>query len=246
MNRIAFQSAAGIALGSLIALKAVAQDATRLSATRSNAGLELSWPATIQKTNGSVVRPYFELQRTFDFQRWEPIGERQRALTATLDQALIATQPLDNSRAFYRLLSIEPGGLAELGSGGAQVFGYGEAFAQELQRIGQISPDQFATIFPNTATYLPGISWDPTTAQFWDQFNADRNVVNEGKQWGDPGYRTVDFRLDEREFSTFKTNGFVVSEQLGGESFAEVFYNLWHNEGLAPPVWTQSYLVPAQ
>jgi hypothetical protein len=39
MNRIVFQSAAGIALGSLIALKAVAQDATRLSATRSNAGL---------------------------------------------------------------------------------------------------------------------------------------------------------------------------------------------------------------
>jgi hypothetical protein len=230
MNRIAFQSAAGIALGSLIALRVVAQEATRLSATRSNAGLELSWPATIQKTDGSVVRPYFELQRTFDFQRWEPIGERQRALTATLDLSLSATQPIDDSRAFYRLLSIEPGGVAELGSGGAQVLGYGDAFARELLRIGQISPDQFATMFPNTANYLSGISWDPTTAQFWDQFNADPNVVNEGKQWGDPGYRTVDFRIDEREFSTFRTNGFVVSERLGGGSFAEVFYNLWHND----------------
>jgi len=55
--------------------------------------LELSWPTTTQKTNGSVTRPYFELQRTFDFQRWEPIGQRQRALTTTPGQLLSATLP---------------------------------------------------------------------------------------------------------------------------------------------------------
>jgi hypothetical protein len=129
----------------------MSQEPTRLSAGRGNAGLELSWPATMQKTDGSVVRPYFELQRTFDFQRWEPIGERHHAVTATLGQSLSTTQPLDDSKVFYRLLSIEPNQVSKLGNGGAEVFGYGEAFAQELQRIGKISPDQFSTMFPNRA-----------------------------------------------------------------------------------------------
>src|SRR5262245_13491733 len=141
---------AGFVLMKLLVLNVPADEPPRLSVKRSNAGLELSWPATVQKTNGSVVRPYFELQRTFDFQRWEPIGERQRTLTATPRLSLSAMHPLDDPRAFYRPLSIEPGGVAKLGSGGVEVFGYGEAFARELQRIGPISPDQFAAMFPNS------------------------------------------------------------------------------------------------
>ena len=82
---------ATIALAILLPLQARSQEARRLSAGHSDAGLELSWPATTQKADGSVARPYFELQRTFDLQRWEPIGERQRALTATLGQSLGAT-----------------------------------------------------------------------------------------------------------------------------------------------------------
>src|SRR5882724_9571305 len=160
MNSFLF---AGFVLANLVGMHALAEEPTRLSAKRSNARLELSWPATTPRADGSVVRPYFELQRTFDFQRWEPIGERQRAATAALGQSLSATQPLDDSKAFYRLLSIERNQIAKLGNGGAEVFGYGEAFAQELQRIGQISPDQFATMFPSSANYIRGISWDPTT-----------------------------------------------------------------------------------
>ena len=227
MNTIPF---VGLFLANLVAVYAVAQEPPRLSASRSNAGLELAWPATVQKTNGSIVRPYFELQRTFDLQHWLPIGERQRAATATLGQSLSAIQPLDAARAFYRLLSIEPGSVGTLGAGGAEVFGYGAAFAQELQRIGQISPEQFAVMFPNAANYLPGISWDPTTGQFWNQFDVDPAVVNEGKQEGDAGYRTFDFRLDATELQLFAANGFVVSERLGSHSFADVFYNVWHND----------------
>jgi hypothetical protein len=139
---------AGFALANLVAFHALGDEPTRLSVRRSNAGLELSWPGANQKTDGSVVRPYFELQRTFELQRWEPTGERQRALATTPSQSLGATQPLDDSKAFYRLLSIESAGVAKLGSGGAEVFSYGKAFAQELQRIGQISPDRFAEMFP--------------------------------------------------------------------------------------------------
>src|SRR5205814_6253102 len=111
-----------------------------------------------------------------------------------------------------------------------EVFGYGEALAQELRRIGQVSPDQFAAMFPNNANYLPGISWDPTTGEFWDRFNPNPDEANVGKNPGDPGVRTFDFRCDPQELAVFRQNGFVVSERLGSYSFAEVFYKVWHND----------------
>src|SRR5262245_54196467 len=207
-----------------------AGDDVKLTAVRSGTGLEFSWPASVQAADGLIIRPYFEVQRSTDLLHWQPMGERLRAPTATLGQSLTATISIDEPRAFYRLLSVDPLAPAGLGNGGAEVFGYGAAFAQELQRIGQISPDEFAVMFPSPTNYLSGISWDPTTAQFWDLFNADPDVVDSNKNWGDPGYRSVDFRLNSQEFAGFRTNGFVVSERLGRSSFAEVFYNLWHND----------------
>ena len=84
----------------------------------------------IQQADGSVARPYFELQRSFDLWRWQPIGERERAATQTPGQNLHATLALDQPQGFFRLLSIPAGGIAKLGSGGAEVFGYGEAYAK--------------------------------------------------------------------------------------------------------------------
>jgi hypothetical protein len=113
------------------------------------------------------------------------------------------------------LLSADPTRKASPGASGAEVFGYGEAFARELSRLGQISTEEFAALYPPDTNYLPGISWDPTTARFWDLFNADPNAVNAGKSWGDPGCRTLDYRLSLTELEVFKRNGFVVSKRLG-------------------------------
>src|SRR5437867_11357130 len=135
-NNFAF---AGIVLANLVALPALAGEPTPLSLKLSNTVLELSWPATTQKADGSVVRPYFELQRTFDLQRWQPIGERRRAAATAPGQTLNMTLALDVPSAYYRLFSIESSTIAKLGNGGAEVFGYGEAFVQELQSMGQIS-----------------------------------------------------------------------------------------------------------
>ena len=46
------------------------------------------------------------------------------------------------------------------------------------------SPEEFAAMFPSGANYVPGISWNPTNAQFWDQFNADPAVANLGNAQG--------------------------------------------------------------
>ncbi len=165
-----------------------------------------------------------------DLKSWQPLGERLRAASAAAAEPLQVTLAADQSRAFYRLLTSLPRTNLTLAAAGAEVFGYGAAFARELQRIGQISPEEFAAMFPSGANYLPGISWDPTTAQFWEQFNADPAIVNLGKNYDDPGYRTFDFRLNEQELAVFTNQGFVVSERLGSGSFADVFYNLWHND----------------
>jgi hypothetical protein len=41
------------------------------------------------------MQPYFELQRSVDLQQWQPIGERQRAATATPGQLLGVTLDTD-------------------------------------------------------------------------------------------------------------------------------------------------------
>src|SRR5262245_15809120 len=140
-------------------------------------GLELSWPAVTQRADGSTDRPYFEVQHSADLRRWQPVGQRMRAASPS-DQALAFLVLSNDSFGFYRLLSFAPSPIAKLGNGGEAVFGYGEAFGQQLQRLEQISPEQFAALFPNPANYLSGISWDPTTAPFWDAFHADIDVVN--------------------------------------------------------------------
>jgi hypothetical protein len=55
------------------------------------------------------------------------------------------------------------------------VFGYTAAFDEALKQIGQISPQQFAKRYASRAEYLHQISYDPTTAKFWDALNAPRD-----------------------------------------------------------------------
>jgi hypothetical protein len=214
----------------LSAQAVTAQETPSLTARRTAAGLEFSWPATQQRPDGSIARPHFELQRSLDMIHWQPIGERQRAAAAATGQSLSATLAFDAPQAFIRLLVVEPRDDNQLGFGGAEVFGYGDAFARELQRIGQITTDRFAAMFPSGADYLPGIRWNPTTARFWELFNADPAVVNAGKNSNEPGYRDDDFRLNAAELAVFTNQGFVVSERLGSHSFARSFYQLWHND----------------
>ena len=202
----------------------------KLTLARDGPNLAIHWPSQSIGNGGTAVFPWFEVQRSTDLNQWQPLGERQRGSAALPDLSLSLALGTDQPGAFYRLLEVQQPAAANLGSGGAEVFGYGDAFTQALQRIGQISPDEFAAMFPSTASYLPAITWDPTTAQYWDLFNADPAVVNAGKQPGDRGYRCVDTRLNAPELAIFQQNGFVVSGPPGGASFAEVFYNLFYSD----------------
>jgi len=205
-------------------------DSPHLSVERLPGSLQLSWPSTTEQANGSILRPWFELQRSIDLQSWKPMGERFRATAGAAGELYRVNVDIHEPRAFYRLLSVTPPGSANLGAGGAEVFGYEEAFARELESIGQISAAEFAEQFASSANYLPGISRNPTNAAYWNAFNADIAVVNQGKAPGSPGYRTLDYRLNADEFGRFQQNGFVVSERLEQPSFGAAFYQLWHND----------------
>jgi hypothetical protein len=58
------------------------------------------------------------------------------------------------------------------------VFGYTATFDEALKQIGQISPQEFAKRYASSAEYFHQISYDPTTAKFWDAFNFDAQEHN--------------------------------------------------------------------
>lgn len=181
-----------------------AQLPPRVAIDRQNAGFALSWPGSFTKTNGEAARPLFELQQSADLRQWKPVGERQRLSATGENQRLSALVSMGEPFNYFRLLEVETPVVGKLGQGGEEVFGYAEA--------------------------VPAISWDPTAANFWDQFNADPEALNRNKAWGQPGYRYFDKRLNAQELAAFRSNGFVVSERLGSTSFGSAFYWLWKDD----------------
>jgi len=106
------------------------------------------------------------------------------------------------------------------------VFGYSAVFDEELKQIGQISPQDFTQRYASNAQYLPQISWDPTTAKFWDKFNLSPEDVKINVDLSEaPDHLILDFRLSPEELAVFKQNGFVVSERMSVPSFASLFYS---------------------
>ncbi len=141
------------------------------------------------------------------------------------DELLRIVAPLGGDHAFYRVVAdIRP---ADEGDYGDAVFGYGTRFSQELQRLGQLPLADFVALYGPTNQYLPAIGFDPTTAEFWDQFNLDPAVHNATNPT-DP--RLTDFRLNTDEFAVFQTNGFVVSQRMGSYSFADAFYSIYSDD----------------
>jgi hypothetical protein len=87
--------------------------------------------------------------------------------------------------------------------------------------------EDFVAMYRPTNEYLAQITFDPTTAEFWDQFNLDPAVHNATNSF-EP--RLTDFRLNPAEFAVFQTNGFVVSQRLGTYSFADSFYDIFTDD----------------
>ncbi len=135
---------------------------------------------------------------------------------------------------------------------GADALGYTAAFEKAVAKIGQITPDEFARRYPGRADYLSKLTWDPTTAKFFDQLMMDPNregaevrakgrfaelfaraegrPVGEGKPPMRKAKGLYDFRLNADELAHFKRNGFVVSERMGSHSCTDQFYRVYERD----------------
>jgi hypothetical protein len=109
-------------------------------------------------------------------------------------------------------------------------FGYTATFDEELKQIGQILPQDFAQQYSSNAQHLPQLSWDVTTAKFWDQFSLSPDKVNIAVERSSQLRRRVDFQLNSEELAVFKHNGFVVSERMSAPSFADLFYSIYSRD----------------
>jgi hypothetical protein len=203
--------------------------ALHLDVRSDGSGVELSWPGSLLLPSGRTVYPIYQLEQTTDWLQWRPAGSLVKGEGGNNPMTRFIAP--SESRSFFRLRAQwEPTTGSAIGSGGGQVLGYDVAFDAELQRIGQISTADFQSRYGLTNEYLQTFGWDPTTATYWDRFNTDPAVNNEGLSRTNKGYRYYDFRLNDAELAALRRNGFVVSERQATLTFAESFYRLWNDD----------------
>src|SRR6266446_6845887 len=174
-----------------------------------------------------AMYPEYTILRTTNLVDWQAVAGPISGSVGVSDELLRVAVPLAGERAFYRVVAsvkLAPDG----NRAGDAIYGYGTEFNRELQRLGQLSLDDFVKSYGPTNQYLPQISFDPTAAEFWDQYNMDPAVWNSTNSW--PNLRYYDFRLNANEFALFQTNGFVVSQRLQRQSFADVFYDIYTDD----------------
>ncbi len=156
----------------------------------------------------SSMYPEYTILRSTNMVNWEPVAGPIVGSVGVSDEFLRQVVPLAGNQAFYRVVADVK--LASPGSAtGDTIYGYGTEFGRQLQVVGQLPLGEFVSLYTPTNQYLPQITFDPTTVEFWDRFS------------------TNDLRLDTNEFPVFQTNGFVVSGRLGSYSFADSFYRVF-------------------
>ncbi len=212
-----------------VAISDLHGQALHLGVKSDGSALELNWPGSLLLPSGRTVYPIYQVEQTADWLQWQPSGPPVKGQGGNNPMTRFIAP--SESRSFFRLRAQwESATGSAIGDGGGQVLGYDAAFDAELQRVGQISTAEFQSRYGLTNEYLQTFGWDPTTAAYWDRFNADPAVANEGLSRTNKGYRYYDFRLNDAELAALRRNGFVVSERRATLTFAESFYRLWNDD----------------
>ena len=232
MKEGAFSKAQLISVVAVISLQVqLKADPFPLTLTRGPARVELSWPTAITNSVQSQVFPEYEVQSSIDLKNWAPIGGKVKGISGLSGSLLSLWLDQQPGRVFYRVLAdVHSSATNETGTGAAQVLGYDSEFSDRLAQIGQISVQDFATNAGNVV-YLPQLTWDPTTAQFWTNFSSTTLHYDSVPVGYPPSLSTnipYNYVLDTNELGLFMTNGFVVSERLGSASFGDAYYRIFN------------------
>lgn len=161
------------------------------------------------------------LQQSADLKTWSPVGAKVR-LPALTSAAGLKLADDAGALGFFRLATRDTTFTA---TEGADILGYTSSFADQIDALGVYTVEDFAARYAYKGTYLAGISWNPTNSLYWNAIQQD--VVKPPKYPGNPPITLPGFKLSLPELARFRTNGFVVSERLGNDSFGDVYYDIF-------------------
>src|SRR6478609_11833973 len=202
------------------------EDQTRLQLKKSAAQGEIGLHSQMGLPVSSMY-PEYVIQQSSNMVNWTTVAGPFPGSVGVSDEFLRVAVPTPGVQAFYRVIANVK--MATGGSGiGDAVYGYGTAFGQQLHQLGRLSLEDFVTTYQPTNQYLPQVTFDPTTAEFWNLFSIDPAVWNATNSYFNQ--RVFDFRLNPTELAVFQTNGFVVSQRLERRSFADVYYDLYTDD----------------
>ena len=167
---------------------------------------------------------WLELQRSVDLRSWENILAAPSTSFAEEDSSLIFEEPAQG-QAFFRLVINHR--VAATASSGEEIFGFAQSFAEELEKVGQLSVESFLERYSDAGDRLGAIDFNPEESEFWDAFNATPTKRMPPGKNNDQELRLLDFRLNDEELALFKKNGMVVSARLGAHSFVDAYYGIF-------------------
>ena len=202
------------------------QSGLKIKPARDENGYQLNW-----NLDGHL-EPHYQLQRSFDLKHWETLVDIDLRRTAPKAPPTHYTDREGEPVSFYRLIGRHTAiAMVTSAASGAELYGFSEELARRLDALGEITVTEFLERYPDPGHLLSEISYDPTDAQFWKEFNRPPGkrdpalppfIPHEG--------RLTDFRLDDQELNAFKQNGFVVTGRLGHHSFADSYYRIFSDD----------------
>jgi hypothetical protein len=201
-----------------------------LQASPAGTNLAITWPASPSPTISTNPFPEFSVFQSTDLATWSALQGKAIGIPGLSGSDLNFYFGGGPGARFFRLaMDASSTNTQEVGSGGADVFGYNNLLGTLMGQNGAFSVSNFALMFPQPA-YLAQIDFDPITAQYWTNFNTDPALWESNLPPSQAGKIWNDFRLTTNELSAFKTNGFVVSERLGSVSFAQSYYRVYSDD----------------
>ncbi|MEJ6579436.1 MAG: DUF3160 domain-containing protein [Akkermansiaceae bacterium] len=221
---------------SCIGLSLLPLNAQELKLKPEGPDTELSWNRAFPPSSGVPSQIQSRIFGSSDLKNWV------EDTSLTLDDSSgngISTVSLASPDAarFYRLEQF----LSYLhrGDEGAPPAVYGQQLLNAKQGLAGLTLQKFFTP-PEDPSCLPQIGWDPSTANYFDDYNTSPDDYNATLVPGDPERRYTDFRLNEAELAKFQQNGFVVAPRVnlivGPEPIGEhptpvdFYYKIWTDD----------------
>ncbi|MFT6864110.1 MAG: hypothetical protein ACJAVK_002672 [Akkermansiaceae bacterium] len=195
----------------------------------SNSGIELSWPRNLPPSSGVSSRLESHIFSPPDLHNW--VVETSLKLDDSAGEGISSfTLALGGMTRFFRLEQNLK--YVHRADTSAPPAAYQRQFRNAMEGFRPPSS-------PEDPGCLPAITWDPTEANYWTEFNTTPEEHNAALAQNDPERRLTELSLNETEIIKFMKNGFVVSPRInlidgenrgGFPTPVDYYYNLWADD----------------